>query len=329
MDIVSFRKIILIATVFAAGCSHQSTDPVVYTQAIAMTVRNLPESRTGETYALWMGFPGSTAHSQKNSPQHSGSTKYSLVSRFTIDSSGKIVGFDTSKLSSRLRYSLALAEQADISVELASSVNDTLPAAILMVSDFSGSAHQGVAALKVSDDAALGYDFSTLTGAYTLTPPVGNDSVNGTDIYLMNATSASNTSPSLQNLPSLNRPWRYALWIADTISSGPWVHFYGSFISASGFDADSANDYFPFPGGRVPRDTTKGAFNLRASGKAQVLVTLEPGTFGPGDLYTRPPGPFGVWLLRGTIPTNQPYFSPVGLTNVAASTPTATVIINR
>jgi hypothetical protein len=216
-------------------------------------------------------------------------------------------------MTSRLGYALALAEQADISVESATTINDTLPAILYMVSDFSGTAHQGTANPSVSDDAAIGYTFASLSGAYTLVPSAAGTS----DIYLMDATSASNAKASINDLPPLPGKWQYAMWVVDTTAASAKAIYYGTFTSPLGYDSDSTNNTFVFPGGKTTSD-------VRISGNAQVIVALEPGTFG-----TKPLVPFGAILLKGTISKILSTFSPVTLTNVSATLPTATVQINR
>lgn len=317
---MKYVALLLLFGIAIAGCKSTTVDPVVYTQAISMSVKNLPTSRPGETYALWFGFPGGVAHAKTNDPQHSGTTKFRLISRFTIDSYGKLTGFDTNGVASRIGYLYAQAEQADISVESETTINDTLPAALLMVSDFSGTAHQGISAPSVTDPEALGYAFTSLSGAFTLTPSAGSGS--GTDVFLMNATDQATTSPSLANLPELEEPWHYALWVVDTNATNPNAYYYGGFTQASGHDADSVGDAYAFPGGRMPADITMDGIDLR-SGTARVVVTLEPGTFG-----SAPTMPFGLQLLSAPISSSATFFTPTTLTNTAVM-PTASVIINR
>ncbi|MBS1904253.1 MAG: hypothetical protein JSS75_11160 [Bacteroidetes bacterium] len=317
----TYRTLLMLAALAViAGCKSTTTDPVTYTQAIGLSVRNFPPSRPGETYALWFGFPGGVAHAKTQSPQHSGTTKYRFVSRFTVDSYGKVHDFDTTGAAARIGYPFALAEQADISVEIDTVINDTLPKAKLMVSDFTGTVHQGIASLTVNDDAALGYTFASFAGGYTLTPSHGAG--NGTDLYLMNATSAANAQASIADLPPLEEPWQYALWAVDSGSGQTKNYYYGTFSAASGPDSDPTNDAFAFPGGRIPGDTTTAALDLR-NGTTSVYVTLEPGTTGMA-----PKLPFGVRLLGGVIPISAGFFTPTALKNTVVL-PTATVIVNR
>ncbi len=319
--------VILLLASFMTGCSTSSVDNPSNGQNVSMTIHGLYPSRTGESYALWFEFPKASA-GKKNQIQHGDFIK-KLVSKFRVDSDGKISGFDTTGLTSKLGYSLALATNASISVEKTDSIGAE-PRAPFIAGDFSGTASTGNATLVTSHDDGLNYGFTDMAGAVTLANSPGNPATD-LELYLMTATSPTQTSASINNLPPLPEPWQYTLWAVDssTKSLPPFNIYYGTFASPVAIgsvppDSQPNDNHYPYPGGRYPADSTQPIYDLRSSGKVSVMMTVEPITNG-----IRPLTPFGAVILQTTILSSAQGFSPITLTNRSSQFPTAAITIHR
>lgn len=303
-----------------AGCKSDTITPPVVNEAVTLSVNNLPPNRPGETYAFWIEFPKTVIGSKHNSPQHGG-TVNKLVSTFTVDASGKVIGLDTTNLRTRLGHSLAIAEHCVISIERIGAVVDTAPAAPFLVGEISGTATQGNSTLTIDNEDAIGYTFSNITGKATFIIAMNGAS---SQMYLMDATSASSRLPGISDTPPLNNKWQYSLWAVDTVSGAPTYIYYGTFSSPSGYDSDSTNNEARFPGGKYPNGPGIPKYDLRKTGKASVLVTVEPNFVG-----VTPTVPSPIVLLNGSVPTTTAYYSPITLANVTSSLPKATVTLSR
>ncbi len=318
--ILRYTTLFALVALLFAGCKTETPTQVAVNQGVTVSINNLPPNRAGETYAFWLEFPKTSIGSKQNSPQH-GATVNKLVSTFTVDASGKILGFDTTNLHARLGHSLAIAEHCVISIERIGAIVDTVPAAPFLVGEISGTATQGNSTLTIDNEDAIGYTFSDLSGKATFLSAVKDSS---SQMYLMDATNPASRLPGISDIPPLAPEWAYALWAVDTVSGAPLYIYYGTFTSPSGFDSDSTNNDAPFPGGKYP--STKGVrkYDLRKTGKASVLVTIEP-TFGG----VTPTTPSPIVLLNGPVPTTTAYYSPIPLPNVTSLLPKATVTLSR
>ena len=318
--------IVLLASFFA-GCSNSSINNSQAGQGISMTVSGLYPSRAGESYALWLEFPVQTA-GRKGFPVQHANFVHKLVSTFAVAGDGSITGLDTSGLDAKLGHPLKLATYAIISVEKSGSL-DSEPRAEFLAADITGNESTGYATLKTTHIDALNYAFTDIAGSITLANAPGKP-VNDLELYLMNATSQTQTSAGIKSLPLLPDPWHYALWIVDsaTKSLPPFNIYYGTFtapysIGSDPPDSQPEDNHYTYPGGRYPEDSTKAVYDLR-SGRIAVMMTIEPITDG-----TRPQVPFGAIILHTTIPSSAQAFSPIDLTNTAASFPTAAITIHR
>ncbi|MFI5263829.1 MAG: hypothetical protein ACHQM6_04885 [Candidatus Kapaibacterium sp.] len=291
-------------------------------QGVELTISGLYPSRAGESYALWLEFPKATAGGKQNQIQHANFVKV-FVSAFRVNADGTFTALDTTHLVARLGFPLALATYAIISVEKTDSIG-ALPRAAFIGGDVTGNAATGTATLRTTHPDALNYGFTDMTGAITLANAPGKPA-SDLELYLMRATSQTQTSASINNLPLLPDNWAYALWAVDssTKSLPPFNIWYGTFISPNGVDSHPNDNHYNYPGGRFPADSTQPVYNL-LSGKVTSMVTLEPSSGGE-----RPAVPFGAIILRTTILSTTQGFSPIELTNVTSSFPTATITIHR
>ena len=292
-------------------------------QGISMTISGLYPSRSEESYALWLEFPKATVNGKGNQIQHANFVK-KMVSQFTVSATGVISTLDTVNLVAKLGYPLALATYAIISVEKTDSIA-SLPRSAFLGGNITGDAATGSSTLVVNHPDALNYDFSGMTAAITLANAPGKP-VNDLELYLMNATSPTNTFASINNLTPLPGGWEYALWAVDssTKSLPPFNIYYGTFTTPDGVDSQPGDNHYNYPGGRYPADSTLPIYDLRSSGKVTAMMVLEPITNG-----MRPLVPFGAIISQVTISSSAQGFTPIPLINRAALFPTATLTINR
>ncbi|MDP4218901.1 MAG: hypothetical protein Q8916_02125 [Bacteroidota bacterium] len=309
------------------GCSSTSVESTPANPGIEMTISGLYPSRSSESYALWLEFPVQST-SQKGQPVLHGDFVEKLVSTFRISSDGTVVGFDTTGLLSRLGESLKLATYAILSVEKSDSIGSD-PRASFLAGDITGTESTGTVTLKTTNLDALNYGFTDMTASITLANAPGKPT-DDLELYIMKATSQTQTSAGINNLPTLPEPWHYALWAVDsaTKSLPPFNIYYGTFTNPAGFgteppDSQPEDNHYNYPGGRYPADSTQPVYNLR-SGRTTVMMTIEPITEG-----SRPSVPFGAIIGKVTIPTATQAFSPIDLQNVASEFPTMNLIIHR
>lgn len=129
-------------------------------------------------------------------------------------------------------------------------------------------------------------DYSALEGGLVFTSTLPDSSAYTHEFYLMNLLGTSHI-PSLLSLNAPPPGWDYGLWAADTNFTPHEFFFYGLFSSPNGHDNDSANDFYPFPGGWKPQrmDMPGGS----------IMVTLEPRFYGDSLKYK---GPSSFTLLN-------------------------------
>jgi len=140
------------------------------------------------------------------------------------------------------------------------------------------------------------------------------------EFYFANKN-GNDLAASLKGLPVPSPEWTYAVWVIDSNFFPMHRFMMGTFTQAEGFDSQSSQDSYPFPGGK-----TNVALNF--PGK-QVIVTIEP-TFDLEKLPTVGPSPFNV--LQTQLMSFISYDQEKELTNVTATgIPTAdfTVTVQR
>ncbi len=315
----SLRYVLLLVhcMVILSSCSQLGTNPLP-SQSIVVTFHNLPPTRDSQVYVLWFEVPKSSA-SKQTSPLH-GTNISKIVSTFTVDSLGVVHGFDTTGLSVRIGLDYALIVRAELSIERADSIR-SIPTSILLVNELTGTVHVGTATLNAFHPYAFGPQIASIGATATFASGSGGNTAS--ELYLMNATSASNASAGISNFVTLTAPWQYGLWTIDSDLSPPAVTFLGYITDPNSKDTKSTDDSYNFPGGRSPSDPNKPGYDL-TGGHSYIEVTAEPSQSGPN-----PSVPFRAVILSGQIPKSQTQFSPFQLSNLTGGLPTIDLTIYR
>jgi hypothetical protein len=312
----NYLQIAAVLLLAITGCSTEpeaSKDPG---KGFELTLTNLAPSRQGEKYGLWFAFPRVGSMAGKNAVPLHGTLVYKFISLFDVDNDGNIIGLDTANFLERINRDLALTYH----------VHDTLPRCPLLIGEVTGTTHQGNALLSIAHVEAVGYTFEGLSGAATLASPTyAADDYKG-ELYLMKAYREDSVKDGLAKLPGLPLSWRYGMWAIDSSTKSliPFNIFYGRFSGVKGFDSDSADNRYPYPGGRYPADTAQTVTDMTNGHRWYVYVTLEPETG-----ITRPEKPFGAVLLGGNIPAGIGAFTPFELENRSSTLPKGKVVIHR
>jgi hypothetical protein len=152
---------------------------------------------------------------------------------------------------------------------------------ILEADHFNYDASRKTTISQLSSKNILG-DYSALQGGLVFTSKMADTLAYTREFYLMNYTNSSQT-PSLDSLPAPPKGWDYAVWAIDTAFTPHQAFLYGIFTSAYGHDKDSANDYYPYPGGAKSQQ-----MNITGG---SIIVTLEPRFYGD-NLKFMGPSPF-------------------------------------
>ncbi|MCF6296640.1 MAG: anti-sigma factor [Flavobacteriaceae bacterium] len=207
--------------------------------------------------------------------------------RFTVNDEGNL-----SKTSFTLKKdTLDLASKFVLTIEPANGDEAEPTNVHILGGDFSGSSSQ----LSIGHDTALGNDFTSAAGKYTLgTPTNGADSDENSGIWFLDMSSGSPVAGLI--LPDLPAGWKYEGWI---VTDGKPITS-GKFTSATGvdeFNEFSEGDGPPFPGEdyliNPPNDLT---FPIDlAGGKAVISIEPDP---------DNSPNPFLLKPLAGDIPAD-------------------------
>jgi hypothetical protein len=303
--------VIAILLLVFAGCS--STNTPVSQQSLTFTYHNLPPNRSGETYAIWVEVPPSAASLPR--PEH-GLNKSKFVATFIVNDTG-MIGPDLSQAKTRIGVDYSVIIAVEISIERADSIGAAPSSIYLASSSITGSSNVGTAVLSGNDGYAFGGSpLAPISGTATLASSPKTPTKFTNEVYLMNASDANTTSPSLSKLAFLPGKWRYGVWATDSISSPPVYTFLGYVIDSASNDSKALGDNYHYPGGKTPNDMTDG--------KSGVLVNLEP------DVLTADPTiPFPAAVLWGHVPQGQPAFTPFQLTNISGTYPQVNVKIMR
>ena len=129
-------------------------------------------------------------------------------------------------------------------------------------------------------------DYSSLHGGLVFTSPLPDSTAYTHEFYLMNIQGSSQ-SPSLLSLSVPQEGWKYGLWAFDLNFTPHQYFLYGLFSAPQGYDSDSANDHYPFPGGWKPQQ-----MNVPSG---SIVVTLEPEIYGDSLKFK---GPSSFKLLQ-------------------------------
>lgn len=279
-------------------------------------------------YVLWAEVPASSAPS----PILHGTNKSVLLSSFTVNDTGGVIGLDLSKAESSVKAAspvngLRAIFDIELSVERTDSVG-TKPSSVFMATTITGTASKGIGTMTETDEEAFdSVAISKVEAFATLGSAVKTQKYDSGEVYLMKATSRTNATGGISPdpLPFQEGNWQYAVWTIDSSHTFPVFTFLGYINSqtANSKDSKSSKDNYPFPGGKSPSDSSTVLLNL-TKGRSGVLVNLEPNVL-PGD----PVKPFDLWILWGHITEGQQIFQPFPLVNIFRGKPSIEVTINR
>ncbi len=267
------------------GCSNEdnvTNNPAPETATLTLNISGLADLGPDAQYEGWIILP-STAKTGGSQGELAKSTGV-----FTVDANGNMskTGFDidANDLSNAIKFVLTIEPNPD---------PDPNPSAVHILA---GSFSSGTADLTINDDAAIGVDFSSSTGAYILaTPTNGADTDENSGIWFLDLSSGSPMAGL--NLPVLPAGWKYEGW---TVINGMPVTT-GTFTSAD--VVDDADPYSstmpgpPFPGEDFLVNAPSGlTFPTDIAGGVAV-ISIEP-------VPDNSASPFLLKPLVGMIPSD-------------------------
>lgn len=314
--------------------------------AVTLTVSNLEHLESGEgQFELWISFPeddGSLA--KRRSEIFHEDEAFISFGRFNISPSGQIIDSQGQpmvfKPDPNEDFDINLTVDAIITIETEEKVE---PGSRIMGGVFTGTDRVAVATLKLEDEDAFGFDFSSTSANYILATPTttsSSDFNSGVWWVTPGGKSSGTTgfgavSTGFANLPVLadTSGWMYEGWLIDNSSASAPVHYStGKFRSGDGVDSDLAGETagtegagFTFPGqdfiravGNIP-----GVLQLD-NGNYELRITLEP---DPDNS----PHPFPLQIMTDDIigPNISDSQTVQAMQNLAQGFPTATVRIER
>lgn len=313
---------------FAAGCGDSGRRVA----AFDIELNGLPPIEAGKGhYEAWIAFPEPTAKLGPGAPSVPLHGELELISigKFQIEQDGHVVDLEGNhepEWTLQSPRDVNFAAEAWISIETEGDA-DTIPSGLLLAGAFTGSASRATASLTsgyrsvfdLNDDLDLG----TLAGAYTLETPSDVDTTNeARGVYF-----ESGGLPGL-NVPELDgEAIVYEGWLEDTTSAA--LYSTGRFVRADTLDLDGAGfggvggTATLFPGQEYVLPVPPQPPLTLDTGPFRAFVSLEP------EEDNDPLEPSGFVLLSGLIPAGAPTGTPLPLTNVTASLPTATVVLDR
>jgi hypothetical protein len=274
------------------SCSDDDNSVEPTTSSMNLNISGLEDLGSSAMYEGWIMVDGA--------PKTTGT--------FTVDGSGNLskssFEIDSDDLSSATAFILTIEPNPDPSPN-PSDVH-------IIAGDFNGSS----ASLTVGHGAALGDDFSSISGKYILaTPTNGADTDEKSGIWFLDLSSGT---PAVGlNLPTLPAGWKYEGW---TVINGVPVTS-GTFTSVTAVDdADpfsSTQPGPPFPGEDYLVNAPSGlTFPTDLSGGTAV-ISIEP---DPDNS----PNPFILKPLVKMIPTDAADHVTYDMDNNLGSFPTGT-----
>ncbi|MCB9219968.1 MAG: hypothetical protein H6610_10990 [Ignavibacteriales bacterium] len=269
------KKILLLLlalSFFLVSCNDDDNSVEPTTSTLNLNISGLEDLGSAAKYEGWIMVDGA--------PKTTGT--------FSVDGSGKLskssFDIDSDDLSSATAFILTIEPNPDPS----SNPSDVH----LIAGDFNGSS----ASLSVGHGAALGDDFSSISGKYILaTPTNGADTDEKSGIWFLDLSSGT---PAVGlDLPTLPAGWKYEGW---TVINGVPVTS-GTFTSVT--EVDDADPFSstqpgpPFPGEDYLVNAPNGlTFPTDLSG-ATAVISIEP---DPDNS----PNPFTLKPLVKMIPTD-------------------------
>ena len=182
------------------------------------------------------------------------------------------------------------ADLVVISVEGKTGGGDAPSGTVVMAADVTGT----TMTLSTSHPAALGADFSSESGQFTIMTPSDSDPANEAHGVWFVTGSGDNISAGL-TLPALPEGWAYEGWVITANDGGFST---GKFVANDDQDLSafySHPDVPPFPGEDFLLNAPTGVtFPMDLSGHA-VSITAEP---FPDDTIV----PYGITVMQGSIP---------------------------
>jgi hypothetical protein len=264
--------LLLALSFFLISCDDDENSVAPTTSSLDLNISGLEDLGSAAMYEGWIMVDGA--------PKTTGT--------FSVDGTGKLsetsFELDADDLSSATAFILTIEPNPDSSPN-PSDVH-------ILAGDFSGSS----ASLSVGHGAALGNDFSSISGKYILaTPTNGADTDENSGIWFLDLSSGS---PAVGlDLPTLPSGWKYEGW---TVINGVPVTS-GTFTSVSAVDdADpfsSTQPGPPFPGEDYLANAPMGlTFPTNLAGGTAV-ISIEP---DPDNS----PNPFTLKPLVKMIPSD-------------------------
>ena len=264
--------LLLAISFFLVSCNDDDSPSEPTTSSLSLNVSGLEDLGSSAMYEGWIMVDGA--------PKTTGT--------FSVDGTGKLskssFEIDSDDLSSATAFILTIEPNPDPSPN-PSDVH-------IIAGDFNGTS----ASLSVSHGAALGDDFSSISGNYILaTPTNGSDTDEKSGIWFLDLTSGT---PAVGlDLPTLPAGWKYEGW---TVINGVPVTS-GTFTSITAVDdADPFSSTMPgppFPGEDYLVNAPSGlTFPTDLSGGTAV-ISIEP---DPDNS----PNPFTLKPLVKMIPSD-------------------------
>lgn len=277
-------------------------DRVVGSGGLFLSAPGLKTLPSGAFYELWGGF---------------GDTLVS-VGRFQVRNQ-RVVDVTTGVeiKSFPVGCNLLDAKEVLVSVELDSDPDTDASGSFVLAGDVVNDSVR----LSMSHPRALGFDPSTVTGAYILESP-SNANAADFDRGIWFYEAAGGMTTSTLTLPDAPAGWHYQAWLLRTLSPIDTLSI-GTFRSAAGPDSDGAGPYAdtlatpPFPG----QDYLFNVVRDLDNGRHAVIVSLEP------DADPRVGGPFLV-LLRDADINQVPQGTTQSMSNLSSALPAGTAVVS-
>ncbi len=284
--------LLLALSFFLISCNDEDSSVEPTTSSLNLNISGLEDLGSSAIYEGWIMVDGA--------PKTTGT--------FSVDATGKLsetsFEINSTDLSSATAFILTIEPNPDPSPN-PSDVH-------IIAGDFSGSS----ASLSVGHGAALGDDFSSISGKYILaTPTNGADTDEKSGIWFLDLSSGT---PAVGlNLPTLPAGWKYEGW---TVINGVPVTS-GTFTSV---DVKDDSDPFsstqggpPFPGEDYLLNAPMGlTFPTNLAGGTAV-ISIEP---DPDNS----PNPFTLKPLVKMIPSDAEDHVTYGMDRNLGSFPTGT-----
>jgi hypothetical protein len=286
----------LVPVLIFTACKKEEEEMMEPQDNLTLNFTNLATSGTGEQYEGWIIVNGS--------PVSTGT--------FTVDANGNL-----SKSTFTVSESdLAAATDFVLSIEPLPD-NDPAPSAIKILGGaFSGNS----ATITAAHPAALGNDFTSVSGTYILATPTTatmDDELSG--VWFLELASGS---PMVGlDLPSLPSGWKYEGWaVIDGMPVTTGTFSMADMADDSAPFSGSDNSAPPFPGEDFVANAPSGkSFPTNLAG-ATIVISVEP-------YPDNSPDPFAFKPLLGTAPAGAADHKDYELMDhVSASFPTGMVM---